>query len=85
MPIISQFYGIKIIMLYDDHNPPHFHVFYNEHRARVIIESLEIKGTLPKRAERMVLEWANLHQDKLMEDWNLAAEHKILNTIDPLP
>ena len=42
MPIISQFYGIKIIMLYDDHNPPHFHVFYNEYRATVDINTLEI-------------------------------------------
>lgn len=25
MPEISLFYGIKVTMYYDDHNPPHFH------------------------------------------------------------
>ena len=29
MPEISLFYGIRITMYYDDHNPPHFHVEYN--------------------------------------------------------
>ncbi len=25
MPEISLFYGIRVTMYYDDHNPPHFH------------------------------------------------------------
>ena len=33
MPEISNFYGIIITMLFDDHNPPHFHVKYGENRA----------------------------------------------------
>ena len=28
MPVISIFLGIKIMMYYDDHNPPHFHASY---------------------------------------------------------
>jgi hypothetical protein len=32
----------------------------------------------------MVNEWAEKNQDKLLEDWNLAIEHKVLNYIDPL-
>jgi len=27
MPTICVFYGITVRMYYDDHNPPHFHVF----------------------------------------------------------
>lgn len=30
MPEISLFYGIRVTMYYDDHNPPHFHAEYNE-------------------------------------------------------
>ena len=30
MPEISLFYGIKVKMYYDDHNPPHFHAEYND-------------------------------------------------------
>lgn len=29
MPEISLFYGIRVKMYYDDHNPPHFHAEYN--------------------------------------------------------
>lgn len=38
MPTISMFYGI-IIRLYfapGEHNPPHFHAFYNEFKASVV-------------------------------------------------
>ena len=28
MPEISLFYGIRVTMYYDDHNPPHFHAEY---------------------------------------------------------
>ena len=29
MPEISLFYGIRVTMYYDDHNPPHFYAEYN--------------------------------------------------------
>lgn len=32
MPEIALFYGIRITMYYDDHNPPRFHVEYNGKR-----------------------------------------------------
>ena len=25
MPIVSEFFGIKIYIYWDEHNPPHFH------------------------------------------------------------
>ena len=33
MPEISRFYGSVIKMFADEHNPPHFHAEYSEHRA----------------------------------------------------
>ena len=33
MPEISRFYGIIIYMFFNDHNPPHFKVKYNEFEA----------------------------------------------------
>jgi phosphomannomutase len=38
MPEISRFFGIIIAMFYDEHNPPHFHVRYNEHKAEIGIQ-----------------------------------------------
>lgn len=38
MPQISVFYGIIILMNYSDHQPPHFHAWYNEYKAIINIE-----------------------------------------------
>jgi hypothetical protein len=35
-----------------------------------------IEGKLSQRATSHVLEWAFLHRDELLEDWNLAREKK---------
>jgi hypothetical protein len=40
MPELSRFLGISIFMYYDDHNPPHFHVRYNDSRAVISINDL---------------------------------------------
>jgi hypothetical protein len=40
MPEISRFLGIIITMYFDEHNPPHFHVRYNEFRAKMHREEL---------------------------------------------
>lgn len=70
MPEISRFLGIVITMYFDDHEPPHFHVRYNEYRALVAISSLNvIEGQLPARVRSLVTEWAELHQDELQDIW----------------
>lgn len=44
---------------------------YGEYVALVSIESLEvIEGDLPNRAQKLVLEWAALYQQDLMQMWN---------------
>ncbi len=42
MPEISRFLGIIIVMYYKEHNPPHFHVRYNEHKAAISINNLAL-------------------------------------------
>ena len=39
MPEISLFYGIRVTMYYDDHNPPHFHAEYNGNKAIIEIDT----------------------------------------------
>lgn len=85
MPTISRFFGILIRMYYDDHNPPHFHVFYGEYEAMININTLEIiKGELPRRVLAMTIEWASIYRDALKEDWKLAVQHLPLQQIEPL-
>lgn len=70
MPTICIFYGIVIRMFFDDHGAPHFHVQYGEYKATIEIESLSLsEGRLPRRALELVLDWAELHQHELIEDW----------------
>ncbi len=85
MPTICEFYGIQIQMFYNDHAPPHFHARYSGFKATVDIQSLEVlTGSLPRTAERLVLEWAKSHQSELMEDWRLCELRAQLRMIQPL-
>ena len=85
MPEISRFYGIIIRMFYNDHNPPHFHVIYQEHEALMEISSLKIlEGRLPRRAKALTTEWANEHRDELYDNWLKAKQQEILDKIPPL-
>lgn len=85
MPTISTFYGLVILMFWDDHNPPHFHVRYADHQAQLGIEDLVVlEGTLPRRAERLVLEWAEEHRAELMENWELCKRLQSPKRIAPL-
>ena len=68
MPEIARFYGIVIKVFFGDHPPPHFHAIYGEYNALVDVESLEImEGDLPSRAQKLVLEWAILYQQDLLQ------------------
>lgn len=85
MPTISAFYGIIIQMFYGDHAPPHILVKYSGHEAVVDFQKqVFIKGSLPRRAANLVLDWVELHQAELMEDWQLCANHQQPKPIAPL-
>ena len=71
MPIISIFFGIVIRMYHDDHPPPHFHAAYQGFEAFVAISTGDIlQGMLPKKAARLVKQWALDHQQELMANWS---------------
>jgi len=85
MPVISLFRGIKILMYYSDHNPPHFHAEFAEYKCLVdVISGCVIQGSLPSRQLKLVLAWNELHKDELMQNWELAKQASPLNIIDPL-
>lgn len=85
MPTISTFYGLVIRMYFNDHAPPHFHVEYAEFKATVSIQTLTVaSGKLPRRAQMLVLDWAELHQAELLEDWQLCMDKQQPRQIAPL-
>jgi hypothetical protein len=85
MPRVSEFFGIAIYMYYNDHMPPHFHAEYGEHEAIYEIDTLDVtRGSLPRRAHALVLEWATLHRTELRDDWERARKEKPLVEIEGL-
>jgi hypothetical protein len=85
MPEISRFYGIVIAIYYSEHNPPHFHAKYGRSKIAIDIQTLEIlEGGLPRRAFGLVLEWASIHQDELMQAWEQAQSDIPPQSIEPL-
>ena len=72
-------------MYYDDHNPPHFHADYNDRKIIVdIMAGRVLRGSFPSRQLKYVLAWADIHQDELMENWELARNDLPLKEIAPL-
>ena len=85
MPEISRFLGIKIFMFFNEHNPPHFHVEYNEYRASIDINSFGVmEGKLPAKVLGLVVEWAELHQSELLQNWDDIKESGEWHKIEPL-
>ena len=85
MPTISNFYGILIQMYWKDHQLPHFHAIYGSFEALIDINNLSVlNGKLPRRAIELVLDWAELHQQELLDNWNLCRNNQTPNMILPL-
>ena len=78
MPEIARFYGIVIKLFFGDHPPPHFHALYGEYVGLFNIDTLEmIEGDLPKRAKKLVIEWATINRHKLKKMWDSQEFHKL--------
>ncbi len=85
MPTIAYFLGIAVRMFFNDHDPPHFHVRYQQFRARVRIEDGQIiDGRLPATVARLVAEWTALRRNELMRNWTAARTDGKLERIEGL-
>jgi len=84
MPQISNFYGILILMNFADHLPAHFHAWYGEYKISVSIKDGVVKGEMPGRALKMILEWLDLHREELMANWEKSQNGVPLDKIEPL-
>lgn len=85
MPVISEFYGIKIMMYWNDHLPPHFHAEYGDNKVLVdITNGVVIKGVFPLKQLKLILAWCEIHKDELIENWKNGKDHSEFNKINPL-
>jgi hypothetical protein len=85
LPTIAYFLGIAVRMFFNDHDPPHFHVRYQQFRARVRIEDGQIiDGRLLPTVTRLVKEWTALRRDALMKNWVAVRSDGLLERIEGL-
>lgn len=84
MPQISLFYGIIILMNFADHAPAQFHAWYGDYKVIISIKDGIIKGEMPARALKMILEWLELHRDELLTNWDKSQKGEPLDKIEPL-
>ena len=88
MPEISRFFGI-IIRMYaeagEQHHHPHFHAYYQDRVAIYGIDAIEaLAGALPRRQQRLVEAWAELHQEELEANWARLQAGSLPSKIEPL-
>lgn len=84
MPEISRFYGIIVKMFYNEHNPPHIHMEYQDYKAVVTIREGIVEGKMPKIALKLIFEWMDLHKAELLANWESIEKKRPLSNIEPL-
>ncbi len=85
MPYVSMFFGIIIRMFHNEHNPPHFHAEYQGQRGVFDFHGNMTRGSIKsKTAKKLIKEWANLHHQELVENWEKAAGGNVIDKIAPL-
>ncbi len=72
--------GFEIRMFFDDHDPPHFHVFGSDGGdtvARYAIQTLDrLSGELSPAIGRKVTQWAETRREDLMTCWYRCRRHQ---------
>jgi len=70
MPTVAIVDGVRLMMYWNDHAPPHFHALFAEHRAVIEIDTLTVmEGYLPKPKLQAVVKWAGSRQNALHGVW----------------
>jgi len=86
MPTLIRSDGLTIKIFFNDHPPPHVHVYAGRvghpgvQAARLSIEDGEMMtGKLPPAKVYAVKEWCEKHREQLLVDWERAhrGEHPV--------
>ena len=67
-----------------EHNPPHFHAFYQDYKATFDMDGELVKGEMPKKQMKLISAWAELPKEELLANWEFAMNEEPLYKIDPL-
>lgn len=87
MPTISEFYGMTVMMFYEDHDPPHFHVRHADFKAKFAIADLSVLSSSGNVAGRDIVRirtWTRANQTALLENWFRCQRGEPLQKIEGL-
>ena len=88
MPELSRFYVIINRMFSEpsaQHHAPHFDAYYGEYFAVFSVSPVAlVTGFIPRRQQRLVEAWAELHEEELIADWALLEQGRKPSPITPL-
>ena len=88
MAELSRFFGIRIAMYPEHgtrHHRPHLHAVYQRTKVVLAVDIIEVlAGQLPRRQQRLLEGWAELHQPELLDAWHILQSHGTPPRVDPL-
>jgi hypothetical protein len=71
MPEIARFAAFKLLMYFQDENPPHVHVMGGDFAAKVrISDGSVLAGSVPNRVLRQARRWIAAHRAALLRQWH---------------
>ena len=62
----------------------HIYIYYAEYSCIFDFDGNIIKGNIPKKQEKLVQAWIEIHKCELQELWKLAKDKKRIFKIKPL-
>jgi len=71
MPEIKRFGSFKLVMFFQDENPPHVHIKGPDFAAKMRISNGDLlAGDAPNRVVKQARRWVGAHQAELLERWD---------------
>jgi hypothetical protein len=71
MPEIKRFGGFRLLMFFQDENPPHVHIKGPDFAAKIRLSNGElIAGKAPSRVLRESRRWLEANRAELLRLWN---------------
>lgn len=85
--IVSEFYGMQILMPRSKDNSPYFEVHYAgkvHHCSIVFPYNMLTKENLSPTAQEAIRDWARQHTKELQENWNRIGTPQPFSKIKPI-
>ncbi|HEX3500645.1 MAG TPA: DUF4160 domain-containing protein [Stellaceae bacterium] len=71
MPEIKRFSGVKLLMFFQDENPPHVHIKGGDFAAKIrISDGNLLAGAAPSRVLKQARRWVEQHRAALLAQWD---------------